>query len=301
MLTGRTIVLGVCGGIAAYKAASLCSKLVQAGAIVRVIMTENARQFVAPLTFQALSRDIVISDTFAEADAKVVSHIDWADHADLFVIAPATANMIGKMAMGLADDMLSTTLLATPAPIIVAPAMNGKMYYHPAVQHNMQLLADRGVRFVEPGEGLLACGYVGKGRLAEPDEIYNAVERMLSSSGGDIPLALPSESSRSMEGMRVLVTAGGTIERLDPVRYFSNDSSGKMGFAIAEAARDRGAKVTLICARTSAPIPEGVEVITVASALNMLAACNAFKQKYLMTPSFNRCINALEHSLLLHR
>jgi len=185
-----------------------------------------------------------------------------ADRADLVVIAPATANVIAKMAHGLADDMLSTTLLATTAPILVAPAMNVHMYEHPAVRENMRILRERGVAFIEPGEGQLACGYVGKGRLAEPEEIMAEIVRILNP---DAPL----------KGKRVLVTAGGTIERIDPVRYLTNDSSGKMGFALAETAKRLGADVTLVCAKVSEPIPEGVELIRVSSALDMYEAVMA--------------------------
>lgn len=259
ILKGKSILLGVSGGIAVYKAVSLCSKLAQAGADVRVIMTESAVKFVAPLTFQTLSRHHVMTDTFEEKDPSVVSHIDLADHADLVVIAPATANILAKMALGIGDDMLSTTLLATTAPILAAPAMNVHMYEHPAVLNNMETLRERGVRFIEPGEGQLACGYVGKGRLAEPEQIYEAIVAMLQP---DLPL----------QGKKVLVTAGGTVERLDPVRYLSNDSSGKMGYAVAEEARGMGAEVVLISAPSSLPRPEGVEFVPVVSALDMLSA-----------------------------
>ncbi|WP_028550352.1 bifunctional phosphopantothenoylcysteine decarboxylase/phosphopantothenate--cysteine ligase CoaBC [Paenibacillus sp. UNC451MF] len=259
MLNGKTILLGVSGGIAAYKAAALCSKLKQAGAEVRVIMTESATRFIAPLTFQTLSRHDVIVDTFDEKDASVVSHIDLADHADLVIVAPATANVIAKMAHGLADDMLSTTLLATTAPILVAPAMNVHMYAHPAVQSNMRTLAERGVLFIEPGTGQLACGYVGKGRLEEPEHIVAAIERFFA-------------DSQLLKGKKLLVTAGGTVERIDPVRYLTNDSSGKMGFAIAEAARNMGADVTLVVGKASAPIPEGIRTIRIESAQDMLDA-----------------------------
>lgn len=260
VLQGKTIVLGVCGGIAAYKAAALTSKLTQAGAVVRVIMTRSAVQFVAPLTFQTLSRHHVFVDTFDEKDPAVVSHINLADSADLVLIAPATANMIGKLALGLGDDMLSTTLLATMAPIWVAPAMNVHMYANPAVQTNMETLRRRGVRFIEPGEGQLACGYVGKGRLAEPEEIMAAVERHFQGEPG------------RLAGKRVLVTAGGTVERLDPVRYLTNDSSGKMGYAIAEEAVRMGAKVTLVSGPSALPVPEGVQLVPVQSALDMREA-----------------------------
>jgi phosphopantothenoylcysteine decarboxylase/phosphopantothenate--cysteine ligase len=259
MLNGKRIVLGVCGGIAAYKAAALTSKLTQAGAEVRVIMTESATQFVAPLTFQTLSRHHVFVDTFEEKDVSVVSHIDLADHADLFVIAPATANAIAKLALGLGDDMLSTTLLATTAPILVAPAMNVHMYANPAVQQNMRTLMGRGIRFIEPGEGQLACGYVGKGRLAEPEEIIAAVERFFA-------------NSQSLQGQHVLVTAGGTVERIDPVRYITNDSSGKMGYAIAEEALRMGAAVTLITGPTALQAPAGAQVVPIQSAEDMREA-----------------------------
>lgn len=260
VLQGKTIVLGVCGGIAAYKAAALTSKLTQAGAVVRVIMTRSAVQFVAPLTFQTLSRHHVFVDTFDEKDPAVVSHINLADSADLVLIAPATANMIGKLALGLGDDMLSTTLLATMAPIWVAPAMNVHMYANPAVQTNMETLLRRGVRFIEPGEGQLACGYVGKGRLAEPEEIFAVVERHFQGDPG------------RLAGKRVLVTAGGTVERLDPVRYLTNDSSGKMGYAIAEEAVRMGAKVTLVSGPSALTVPEGVQLVPVQSALDMREA-----------------------------
>ena len=258
-LSGKTILLGVCGGIAAYKAAALCSRLVQAGAMVHVIMTKSATQFVTPLTFQTLSRNHVVIDTFAEMNPSVVTHIDLADHADLIIIAPGTANMLAKMAYGLADDMLSTTLLAATAPIVFAPAMNVHMYAHPAVEQNIAILRSRGVRFIEPGEGQLACGYVGKGRLAEPEEIVAIVEAMLT-------------AKKPLLGRKVLITAGGTKERLDPVRFMSNDSSGKMGFAIAEVAKEMGAEVTLVYGATTVEPPSGMgmELIPIESAHDML-------------------------------
>jgi phosphopantothenoylcysteine decarboxylase / phosphopantothenate---cysteine ligase len=261
MLKGKNVILGVCGGIAAYKAAALTSKLTQAGANVRVIMTEAAAKLVQPLTFQALSKNHVAVDTFDEHDPAVINHIEMADSADLVIVAPATANMLAKMAHGLADDMLSTTMLVVQAPILVAPAMNVHMYDHPAVQANIATLASRGIHFIEPGVGQLACGYVGKGRLAEPEEIMEAASSLLSSLE-DKPLA----------GKKVLVTAGGTVERIDPVRYLTNDSSGKMGFAAAEAARDLGAKVTVVAGRTSISLPAGVEAVHVQSALDMFDA-----------------------------
>ncbi|URN93275.1 MAG: bifunctional phosphopantothenoylcysteine decarboxylase/phosphopantothenate--cysteine ligase CoaBC [Candidatus Pristimantibacillus lignocellulolyticus] len=257
MLQGKTIVLGISGGIAAYKAATICSKLTAAGANVHVIMTTSATKFITPLTLQTLSKNEVHINTFDENNPQVVNHINLADAADLILIAPATANTIGKLANGIADDMLSTTLLAATCPIVIAPAMNVHMYEHPAVVHNMNLLAQRGAMFVDPGTGQLACGYVAKGRLAEPEEIVDAVSNWLS-------------KPQLLAGQSVLVTAGGTIERLDPVRYLTNDSSGKMGFAIAEAARSLGADVTIVAGRTSATPPPGIRLIRVESAEQML-------------------------------
>lgn len=256
MLSGKRIVLGVTGGIAAYKAASLCSALVQAGAHVDVIMTEGATKFITPLTFQTISRNRVITDVFAEDDPSVVSHIDLADHADLVVIAPATANVIAKMAHGIADDMLTTTLIATRAPLFVAPAMNVHMYAHPAVQANIAILEQRGVHFIEPGVGQLACGYVGKGRLAEPVDILATIRAYWA-------------KTRRLASRKVLVTAGGTIERIDPVRYLTNDSSGKMGFALAQKAKEMGAEVTLIAGQTQGHVPPGVELVRVTSSRHM--------------------------------
>ncbi|SDC36056.1 phosphopantothenoylcysteine decarboxylase / phosphopantothenate--cysteine ligase [Paenibacillus sp. CF095] len=270
MLNGKKIVLGVTGGIAAYKAATLCSRLVQKGADVHVIMTASATQFITELTLQTLTRNTVYTDTFDEREPAVVSHIHLADLADLVLVAPATANVIAKMAHGMADDMLSTTLLATTAPVMIAPAMNVHMYDHPAVKHNMNLLVERGAMMIEPGEGLLACGYVGKGRLEEPESIVDVVERFFEqrdsaerSRQGQAPL---------LQGKKVVVTAGGTIERIDPVRYITNDSSGKMGFAIAAAARDLGADVKLVMGNTQAKPPENVELIPVQSAQDMYEA-----------------------------
>lgn len=290
MLQGKTIVLGVTGGIAAYKAAALCSKLKQEGAEVHVIMTKSATEFITELTFQTLSRQLVYTDTFDERDASVVSHIDLADRADLVLVAPATANVIGKMAHGLADDMLTTTLLATTAPVIVAPAMNVHMYTHPAVQHNMAILRERGVQFIEPEEGLLACGYTGKGRMAEPEHIVDQLKQWLASNELSIQSGLNSlaantaanrmdakpevsaQEEQLLYGKTVLVTAGGTVERIDPVRYITNDSSGKMGFAIAEAARNMGAQVIVVAGQTQVCPPEGVTLVRVESAQDMYEA-----------------------------
>lgn len=255
-MRGKRIVLGVTGGIAAYKAASICSTLSQQGADVRVIMTRSAEQFVTKMTFQALSRHEVYSDVFDEHDPSVIAHIDLADHTDLFVIAPATANTIAKMAYGLADDMLTSTMLATRAPAIIAPAMNVHMYQHPTVQQNMATLKERGFHFVEPGEGQLACGYVGKGRMAEPEVIVAAAHDLL-------------QRKEDLLGLRMLVTGGPTVEAIDPVRYLTNRSSGKMGFAIADEAAKRGAIVTLISGPTNLETPANVTRVEVTSAEEM--------------------------------
>lgn len=275
MLNGKVIVLGVTGGIAAYKAATLCSRLVQRGADVHVIMTESAKQFIPELTLQTLTKNPVYSDTFDERDPSVVSHIHLADLADLVLIAPATANVIGKMAHGLADDMLTTTLLATTAPVMISPAMNVHMYTHPAVMANMETLVSRGVAMIEPGEGLLACGYVGKGRMEEPDTIVDVVERFFNDEASqleEVSVSTGSESLGPLQGKKVVVTAGGTVERIDPVRYITNDSSGKMGFAIAKAAQMLGADVHLIAAHTDEAPPEGISTEKVESAQEMYEA-----------------------------
>ncbi|MEX3616416.1 bifunctional phosphopantothenoylcysteine decarboxylase/phosphopantothenate--cysteine ligase CoaBC [Paenibacillus glucanolyticus] len=275
MLNGKVIVLGVTGGIAAYKAATLCSRLVQRGADVHVIMTESAKQFIPELTLQTLTKNPVYSDTFDERDPSVVSHIHLADLADLVLIAPATANVIGKMAHGLADDMLTTTLLATTAPVMISPAMNVHMYTHPAVMANMETLVSRGVAMIEPGEGLLACGYVGKGRMEEPDTIVDVVERFFNDQASqleEVSMSTGSESLGPLQAKKVVVTAGGTVERIDPVRYITNDSSGKMGFAIAKAAQMLGADVHLIAAHTDEAPPEGISTEKVESAQEMYEA-----------------------------
>ena len=258
MWKDKTVILGVSGGIAAYKAITICSRLTQLGAKVHVIMTESAASFVQPLSFQAISRFPVHVNIMEEHDPSVITHIDLADRADVIVVAPATANFIGKYAHGIADDMLTTTLLAATAPVMIAPAMNVHMFKHPAVQHNLQLLEERGVKIIRPGTGQLACGYVGEGRLAEPEQIIEQVEAFLLNKQGVKPLL----------GKSLLVTAGGTRERIDPVRYITNDSSGKMGHAIAEAGAAMGAEVTLITASSLAP-PQGVQAIQVQTADDM--------------------------------
>jgi phosphopantothenoylcysteine decarboxylase/phosphopantothenate--cysteine ligase len=266
-LQGKIIVLGVSGGIAAYKAATICSQLKQRGADVRVIMTESATKFVQPLTFQTLSRHQVYTDTFDEVQPSVVSHIDLADHADLVLVVPATANVIGKLSNGIADDMLSTTLLATEAPIWMAPAMNGHMLNHPAVQENITKLRARGVQMIEADEGQLACGYVGKGRLADPEVIIEEVQNYF--------METPSLYEKWWKGKKVIVTAGPTREEIDPVRYISNYSSGKMGYAIAEEAAKLGAHVTLVSGPVSLKAPSLVDLVPVNSTEEMLQAVNS--------------------------
>lgn len=252
MLTGKQVVLGVTGGIAAYKACEVVSRLRKLGAGVDVMMTENATKLVAPLTFETLSCRPVCVDTFARAESWDVKHISLAQKADVMLVAPATANLMAKLAHGIADDMLTTTLLATKAPVLLAPAMNTGMWTASVTQQNLQTLRERGVGFIGPDSGLLACGDTGAGRMSEPVEIVKAVCDLLCASG-------------DMEGMNVLVTAGPTVERIDPVRYLTNDSSGKMGYAIAEAAHARGAHVTLISGPVHIPAPAGVELVRITS------------------------------------
>ncbi|AKG04627.1 bifunctional 4'-phosphopantothenoylcysteine decarboxylase/phosphopantothenoylcysteine synthetase [Salimicrobium jeotgali] len=256
MLENKKIVLGVSGGIAAYKAASLTSKLTQQGAVVKVIMTDHAKNFVGASTFQALSRQPVYDDTFDEQDPEGVQHVDLADWADLFMLAPATANLIGKLANGIADDMLTTTLLATEAPVYIAPAMNVHMYQHPSVISNLKKLNSFGFKFIEPGDGYLACGYVGKGRLEEPETIIAVLENEM-------------KRTKVLQGKRILITAGPTREKIDPVRFFSNPSTGKMGFALAGQAAEMGAEVTLISGPVNLETPPGVNRIDITSASDM--------------------------------
>lgn len=256
MLKNKNVLLGVSGGIAAYKAIALTSKLTQAGANVKVIMTKNATEFVTPLTFQAISRNSVYTDTFDEKDPAVIAHIDLADWPDLIVLAPATANVLGKIANGIADDMLTTTLLATQAPVFVAPAMNVHMYQHPAVIKNMQRLDDWDYKFIEPGDGYLACGYVGKGRLEEPEKIIKLLD-------------LETSRSKRFAGKKILITAGPTREAVDPVRFFTNFSSGKMGYSLAKAAVQAGAEVHLVTGPTNLTVPSHVKRYQVSSAEDM--------------------------------
>jgi len=258
MLAGKTIVLGVTGGIAAYKAAEVVRLLVKDGATVRVIMTKNAQEFITPLTLQTLSGNPVSTETFSLTQESEIGHIRLADSADLIVIAPATANVIAKLAHGLADDLLTTVVLATTAPILVAPAMNVHMYAHRLVQENMHELASLGYGFVEPAEGFLACGYEGKGRLADPEDIVEEVRATLS--------------KKDLRGERIIVTAGPNAEPIDPVRFITNRSTGKMGFAMARVAWRRGAEVTLVSGPTALPPPRGVCFCPVRTAREMRQA-----------------------------
>lgn len=261
MLKGKNILLCVTGGIAVYKAAALTSKLTQAGASVKVIMSNGAQKFVTPLTFQALSRNDVYTDTFDEKHPESIAHIDLADWADLILVAPATANIIGKLANGIADDMISTTLLAATAPVWIAPAMNVHMYDHPAVKRNIERLQSYGYQFVEPNEGYLACGYVGKGRMEEPENIVKLISSYWE-----------KEKNQPLKGKKIVITAGPTREILDPVRFFSNRSSGKMGYALAEEAHQLGADVTLISGPVSLNPPIGVNVKYIENAEEMYDA-----------------------------
>jgi phosphopantothenoylcysteine decarboxylase / phosphopantothenate---cysteine ligase len=257
----KKVLLCVSGGIAAYKAVQLTSKLTQNGFDVKVMMTGNATKFVTPLSFQAISRNDVYTDTFDEKDPAKIAHIDLADWPDVIIIAPATANIIGKLANGIADDMVSTTLLATEKPVFIAPAMNVHMYNHPVVQENIARLKSFGYHFIEPSEGYLACGYVGKGRLEEPEIIVEHVKTFFVQN-----------KQQFLRGKTVLISAGPTREKIDPVRYLSNYSSGKMGYAIAEVAQHLGANVILISGPVSMKPPVGVQIIRVESAEEMYEA-----------------------------
>ena len=255
-MQGRTVLLGVTGSIAAYKAVELASKLVQGGAMVDVVMTNCAAQFVTPLTFRSVTHRPVITDMFAAPEEYDIEHIALAERADAVVVAPATANVMAKLAAGIADDMLCCAILATRAPIILAPAMNVHMWENTVTQKNLDALRARGFRTVEPGYGALACGGVGRGRLADLEDIMTAIRQVL-------------DRKSDLDGKRVVVTAGGTQEPIDPVRLICNRSSGRMGYALAEAARQRGAKVSLITAPTTLHAPADVEVLQVQTALQM--------------------------------
>lgn len=255
MLKGKKIVLGITGGIAAYKSAELTREFVKRGADVKVIMTGNATEFIAPLTLQTLSGNSVYMDMFLPADKSEISHISLADEADILIIAPATANIIGKIASGLADDLLSTTVMATKAPVLICPAMNTNMYANDIVRENISKLASKNYFFVEPGYGELACGTEGPGRFPPLEDIVEEVESILTKS--------------DLAGEKILITAGPTQEPFDPVRYITNYSSGKMGYALATMARRRGAEVTLISGPTSLPEPFGVKFLQVSSTIEM--------------------------------
>ena len=260
MMQGKNIAIGITGGIAAYKACDLVSRLKKMGANVKVAMTQAATEFVTPLTLQSLSGNPVVTGMFDRPAQWEIEHIAMAKWADLFVVAPTTANLIGKLAAGIADDFLSTTLLATRAPIYLAPAMNTQMYTHPVVQANMQKLRELGVRFIEPVTGRLACGDVGPGKMADVDVIITALENAF-------------DRVQDYLGRRVLITAGPTREAIDPVRYLSNHSSGKMGYALARAAVRRGAAVTLISGPVALEPPARLEkLIRVESADEMYRA-----------------------------
>lgn len=257
VLDGKTIVFGVTGGIAAYKSCEAVSRLKKLGATVCVIMTKNATEFVAPMTFETLSNQPCVVDTFARPERWEVEHVSLAKRADLFVIAPATANIMAKLAHGIADDMLSTTCLATRAPMLIAPAMNTGMWENVATQENLKILQARGMHFVGPEGGYLACGDVGAGRMSEPAQIVERCVQLLT-------------AKRDMQGLRVLVTAGPTCENIDPVRFITNRSSGKMGYALAEAALRRGAQVTLVTGPVSLTPPQGAQVEPVRTTEDLL-------------------------------
>ncbi len=261
-LKDKHIVLGVTGSIATYKAVDLASKLYQAGATVDVMMSHGATEMVRPLSFQAITHRPVITEVFSPLMETEIGHVTLAKQADVFVIAPATAHVIAKLALGLADDMITTTALATPAPILIAPAMESHMWEHAATQQNLETLRARGAVIMQPGSGHLASGAQGIGRLPEPLAIVGAIRQLLGRDG-------------DLKGRRVVITAGGTQEALDPVRYITNRSSGKMGFRLAETARDRGAEVVLITAPSAEATPYGVRRVDVMTGLQMLDAVMA--------------------------
>ena len=248
MLSNKTIIVGVTGGIAAYKACDVVSKLKKLNANIHVIMTESACEFVKPMTFQTLSNNFVINDMFKEPKTWEVEHIELAKKADAFLIVPATANFIGKLAAGIADDMLTTTVMATRAPVIIAPAMNTNMYTNRIVQANMDKLEDLGYRFIDPSSGRLACGDIGAGKLADVDDILAFI----------VDFFEKESEAKDLAGRRIMISAGPTIEAIDPVRYITNRSSGKMGYAIAKRAVARGAQVTLVSGKTDLDIPKGL-------------------------------------------
>lgn len=258
-VNGKNILIGVSGGIAAYKTADLVSRLKKQGANVRVVMTRSAAEFVSPVTFQTLTGFPARTGLFGDWSENFIPHIGNSEWADVIAVVPATANIIGKIAGGIADDLLTSTIISADKPVVLAPSMNTKMYLNPIVQQNIHRLRELGYRFVEPGSGRLACGTEGKGRLAPLEDIITALEAVLH------PL--------DFNGLKVMVTAGGTREPLDPVRYISNRSSGKMGYALAFAAHERGADVTLVSAPTSLEPPSGVNFVAVETAQEMFEAC----------------------------
>jgi phosphopantothenoylcysteine decarboxylase/phosphopantothenate--cysteine ligase len=264
VLQNKTIVMGITGGIAAYKAADIASKLTQEGAKVKVLMTREAQEFVTPLTFASLTGQPVTTDMFASVPR--ISHVALGQEADIVVIAPATANIIARIAAGIADDVLTCTVLATQAPVLIAPAMHAAMYQNQATQQNIARLKERVFYFVGPAVGRLASGHFGPGRFADNADVIGAIYQILGKKG-------------DLTGKRIVVTAGGTQEPIDPVRYISNYSSGKMGYAIATAARDRGAEVTLITTPTALPVVYGVTVVPVKTAVDMQKAVNAATAK----------------------
>ncbi len=261
-LKGKHIILGITGSIAAYKAAMLCRLLVKEGAEVRVIMTPLAKQFITPLTMATLSKHPILVEFFNPENGEWNSHVSLGEWADMLLIAPATANTLAKMTTGIADNLLLTTYLSARSKVAVAPAMDLDMYAHITTQQNLKTLSERGVAIIEPAAGELASGLVGKGRMAEPEDIVEQVKRIFADS----------EKKKSLEGKRYIVTAGATIEPIDPVRYITNHSTGKMGYAIAEELAKRGAEVKLISGRTTLPVPAGVERIDTLSAEDMYNA-----------------------------
>lgn len=266
----KTVLIGVSGGVAAYKSCEVLRGLQKAGVRVKVVMTEHATHFVDPLTFRALTNEPVAIGLFDDPQDPI-HHISLAQEADVFLLAPCTANVIAKAAHGIADDLLSTTILATTAPVMVAPAMNVHMYENAATQENMATLKRRGFTFIEADEGYLACGDVGKGRMADPGIIVAAVLKKLD----EITDTIGTSTTLDLAGKHIMITAGPTVEPIDPVRYLTNRSSGKFGYAIAEAAAKRGAKVTLISGPVALPAPENVEVVYIETAKNLLEACKS--------------------------
>lgn len=262
--TEKKVALGITGGVAAYKAAEILRGLQRAGCTVRVGMTKRACEFIQPLTFRALSGSHVIVDDYAPDNPDPIAHITFSQTVDLFVIAPATANIIGKLANGIADDFLTSTYLACTAPVLVAPAMNTSMWHHPATQRNLQQLRADSVFVIEPDEGEMACGTVGPGRLSEPEKIVTAALEILQSS--------ENKRASDLIGERLLITVGATREAIDPVRFLSNNSSGRMGFALAQAAKTRGARVKVIAGVTTTTAPGNIEIVRVNSAAEMHAA-----------------------------